>query len=122
MRNVGIAILIAVSDASAAAEGAPYSTVEIDRFGSETGVDFPADYQISLVEDLVREMPSLLNHALLGESQCFGRQSGSGSRNAHGAWVLVRRGQGGFQSRYRLLGTNLDNALISLYESPTCEE
>jgi hypothetical protein len=59
MRIVGIAILIGISYASVAAEGgqnAPYSTVEIDRFASETGVDFPADYQISLVEDLAREI------------------------------------------------------------------
>jgi hypothetical protein len=59
MRIVGIAILIGISYASVAAEGgqnAAYSTVEIDRFVSEAGVDFPADYQISLVEDLAREL------------------------------------------------------------------
>lgn len=34
---------------------APYTVVEVDRFAGEPGVDFPPDYQITLVEDIVRE-------------------------------------------------------------------
>jgi hypothetical protein len=32
----------------------PYAALEIDRFVAESGVDFPVDYQIGVVEDLVR--------------------------------------------------------------------
>jgi hypothetical protein len=34
----------------------PYAIVEIDRFVAEQGVGFPPDYQIALVEDIVREI------------------------------------------------------------------
>lgn len=34
---------------------APYAVVEVERFVAEQGVDFPPDYQIALVEDIIRE-------------------------------------------------------------------
>jgi hypothetical protein len=34
---------------------APYAHIEVDRFVADQGVDFPPDYQIALVEDIIRE-------------------------------------------------------------------
>src|SRR5215471_11094826 len=33
----------------------PYTVVEVDRFVANPGVDFPPDYQIALVEDIISE-------------------------------------------------------------------
>lgn len=58
VRNLSLAVLISANCSSAQPEGQPrtrYAAVEIDRFVGENGVTFPPDYQITLVEDLVRE-------------------------------------------------------------------
>ena len=41
---------------ASAQEHATYLVVEVDRFVGEANVAFPADYQIGLVEDLIREL------------------------------------------------------------------
>ena len=34
---------------------APYTAAQVERFVGDGGVDFPVDYQVSLVEDVIRE-------------------------------------------------------------------
>jgi hypothetical protein len=50
--------ILCVSSYLSAAEPlpAPYTAVEIDRFVAAAGVEFPADYQSALVEDIAREV------------------------------------------------------------------
>jgi Domain of unknown function (DUF4410) len=59
LRIIAIGVLISAvfwAGAPTLAKRPPYLAVEIDRFVVENGVNFPIDYQVALVEDIIREM------------------------------------------------------------------
>jgi hypothetical protein len=61
MTNTRIFLLLLTLAASAVAgfaqarQSTLYTIVEVDRFVAAQGVDFPPDYQIALLEDIIRE-------------------------------------------------------------------
>jgi hypothetical protein len=50
-----ICVCLIATSTTARAQTRIYQVVEVDRFNSESGVKFPLDYQVALVEDIIRD-------------------------------------------------------------------
>jgi len=118
---VVMALALAIPAGGAGKSAGKYSCVQVNRFDVEQGVDFPADYQLGMVEDMVKQV---------GKVKGVQQVLREGEKAPEGQAVLLITGtvtkfkKGSQAARYIVgfgAGSTVVTAQIKVYDAATKE-